>query len=142
MKRVEFHYNVSDKFGYLVRLLHKIIDRELKVVVTCAPDDITVLDQRLWAEPAASFLPHCLSSAPPSTLSATPIWLAPALPEGAQHQVLLNWGAPIPQSLGQLQRLLELVASDPTDAQAGRQRWRQYQALGFEIQPYDRKGCD
>jgi hypothetical protein len=38
--------------------------------------------------------------------------------------------------------LLELVGTDPDDAQAGRQRWRAYQARGFQIQPYDRKGRD
>jgi DNA polymerase IIIc chi subunit len=38
--------------------------------------------------------------------------------------------------------LLELVGTDPDDAQGGRQRWRAYQARGFQIQPYDRKGRD
>ena len=49
MNRVEFHYNVSDKFGYLLRLLHKILERELRVVVTCPSAQLAALDQRLWA---------------------------------------------------------------------------------------------
>jgi DNA polymerase-3 subunit chi len=75
-------------------------------------------------------------------LAATPIWLAPGLPAGAGHQVLLNMGAAVPEDLGRVERLLELVGTDAADAQAGRQRWRQYQTRGFEIQPYDRKGRD
>ncbi|MEI7785315.1 MAG: DNA polymerase III subunit chi [Betaproteobacteria bacterium] len=142
MNKVEFHYNVSNKFGYLQRLLHKILERELTAVVTCPADELAALDQRLWSEVPASFMPHCLASAPAATLAATPIWLASSLPAGASAQVLLNMGAPVPEDLGQVQRLLELVGTDAADAQAGRQRWRQYQGRGFEIQPYDRKGRD
>jgi DNA polymerase-3 subunit chi len=141
MNKVEFHYNVSNKFGYLQRLLHKILERELTAVVTCPLEELVALDLRLWSEPA-SFLPHCLASAPAPTLAATPIWLAPGLPAGAGHQVLLNMGAAVPEDLGRVERLLELVGTDAADAQAGRQRWRQYQTRGFEIQPYDRKGRD
>jgi DNA polymerase-3 subunit chi len=142
MNKVEFHYNVSDKFGYLVRLLHKVLERDLSAVVTCPDEQLGELDQRLWTESATSFLPHCLASAPPSTLAATPIWLVSTVPAGARHQVLINYGAPAPEQLGSVQRLLELVGTDAADAQAGRQRWRQYQARGFEIQPHDRRGKD
>ncbi len=142
MNKVEFHYNISDKFSYLQRLLHKILERELTVVLTCPAEDLSVLDQRLWSEVPGSFVPHCLVSAPAATLAATPIWLAPSLPPGAGQQVLINMGAPVAEDLGRIERLLELVSTDAADAQAGRQRWRQYQARGFEIQPYDRKGRD
>ena len=142
MNKVEFHYNVSDKFGYLVRLLRKVLERDLRAVVTCRDEQLSELDQRLWTESATSFLPHCLIGAPPTTLAATPIWLASALPVGATHQVLINYGAAAPEQIGALQRLLELVGADAADAQAGRQRWRQYQARGFEIQPHDRRGKD
>ena len=60
----------------------------------------------------------------------------------AGRQVLVNMGAPAPENLGRTERLLELVGTDSADVQAGRQRWRQYQARGFEILPYDRKGRD
>ena len=80
MNRVEFHYNVSDKFGYLLRLLQKILERELRVVVTCPSEQLAALDQRLWTEPAHGFVPHCQIGAPATTLEASPIWLAPALP--------------------------------------------------------------
>jgi DNA polymerase-3 subunit chi len=142
MNKVEFHYNVSDKFGYLVRLLHKVLERDLSAVVTCPDEQLSELDQRLWTESATSFLPHCLALAPPSTLAATPIWLVSTVPAGARHQVLINYGAAAPEQLGSVQRLLELVGTDAADAQAGRQRWRQYQARGFEIQPHDRRGKD
>ena len=142
MNKVEFHYNVSDKFGYLVRLLHKVLERDLRAVVTCPDEQLGELDQRLWSYSGASFLPHCLTGAPPTTLAATPIWLASNLPSGASHQVLINYGAAAPEQLGSVQRLLELVGTDPADAQAGRQRWRHYQGRGFEIQPHDRRGKD
>jgi DNA polymerase III subunit chi len=142
MNKVEFHYNVSDKFGYLVRLLHKVLERDLRAVVTCPGEQLSELDQRLWTESVTSFLPHCLALAPHSTLVATPIWLASSVPAGATHQVLINYGAAAPKQLGSVQRLLELVGTDAADAQAGRQRWRQYQTRGFEIQPHDRRGKD
>ena len=142
MNKVEFHYNVSNKFGYLQRLLHKILERDLTAVVTCPANELAALDLRLWSEEPASFLPHCLASAAQATLAATPVWLADSLPVDAGRQVLVNLGAPAPENLGRTERLLELVGTDSADVQAGRQRWRQYQARGFEILPYDRKGRD
>ena len=142
MNKVEFHYNVSDKFSYLVRLLHKVLERDLRALVTCPDEQLGELDQGLWTYSAASFLPHCLAAAPSSTLAATPIWLVSTVPAGAPHQVLINYGAAAPDQLGSVQRLLELVGTDPADAQAGRKRWRQYQERGFEIQPHDRRGKD
>lgn len=142
MNKVEFHYNVSHKFGYLRRLLHKILERDLTVVVTCPAEDLAALDLSLWSQEPASFLPHCLASASSATLAATPIWLAPGLPAGAHRNVLINAGAAVAEDLGGIERLLEVVSTDAADAQAGRLRWRQYQARGLEIQPFDRKGRD
>jgi DNA polymerase-3 subunit chi len=142
MHRVEFHYNISDKTRYLQRLLGKVLERDMTALVLCPGEQLTALDEQLWADEPASFLPHCLLSAEPGTLQATPIWLAAEVPDAHGRQVLVNLGAPLPEGPGSVQRWLELISTDPADAQAGRQRWRHYQARGWTIEPHDRTGRD
>lgn len=142
MNRVEFHYNISDKHRYLRLLLSKVLDRGMTALVVCPPEQITVLDERLWADDPASFLPHCPAGAAQTTRLATPIWLSAEAPEGHDRQVLVNCGMVLPKGPGPVQRWLELVSTDPADAEAGRQRWRHYQARGLVIEPHDRAGRD
>jgi DNA polymerase-3 subunit chi len=142
MNRVEFHYNISDKAHYLQRLLRKVLDRELTALVVCPAEQLAALDERLWSDDPVSFLPHCLITAPQWTLAATPIWLASAVPDGHDRQVLVNCGMTLTGNPGPVQRWLELVSTDPDDARSGRERWRGYQASGFSIEPHDRSGRD
>jgi len=140
MTRVEFHYNIADKARYLARLLQKVLDRDMTALVVCPADQLLALDQRLWSDDPGSFLPHCRMDASPLTRASTAIWLADSVPGTHDRQVLINWGTLLPQGPGPVRRWLELVGTDPADAQAGRQRWRDYQARGFSIEPHDRGG--
>jgi DNA polymerase-3 subunit chi len=142
MNRVEFHYNISDKTRYLQRLLGKVLERNMTALVLCPVEQLSALDERLWADQPDSFLPHCPVGAASATLLATPVWLASEVPDGHDRQVLINWGTLLPKGPGSVQRWLELVSTEPADAQAGRQRWRHYQAIGCAIEPHDRTGRD
>ncbi len=140
MDRVEFHYNVADKVGYSCRLLRKVHAAGLRVLVLAEPDVLADLDAALWAIGPSEFIPHCRSTAPASTLAASPIWLAEAWPKGASPQVLLNLAPQVPDQYDQVERYLEVVSTDPEDVQAGRSRWRHYQAQGMAIERFDRQG--
>lgn len=140
MKEVEFHYNVADKIGYSCRLLKKILAAELHVLVVAEPTTLQALDAALWALGPSEFVPHCHVDSPEATRQASPIWLSPALPRGARHDVMLNLGADVPEGFDRAQRYLEVVSTEAQDAQAGRARWRHYQAQGIPIKRYDRQG--
>ena len=140
MTRVEFHYNIGDKPRYLQRLLHKVLERDLSALVLCPAEQLVIVDQRLWTDEPASFLPHCNAQASETTRSASPVWLSDTWVEGHGRQVLINFGLPLPQGPGPVQRWLELISTDPADTQAGRRRWRDYQARGLSIEAHDRSG--
>ena len=53
---------------------------------------------------------------------------------------MLNLGAVIPARFNEVERYLEVVSTEPEDVQAGRQRWRHYQAQGIAIERFDRQG--
>lgn len=140
MNQVEFHYNVADKLAYSCRLLRKIIARDLRVVVIGDAATLAAMDLALWSLGPTEFIAHCHEGAPAATLAASPIWLAPAWPVGASHEVMLNLGAGVPDHFDQTQRYLEVVSTHPDDVAAGRQRWRHYQLLGIAIERFDRQG--
>ncbi len=140
MTEVEFHYNVGDKLAYSCRLLRKILAAELRTVVVGEPATLQALDAALWSLGPSEFIPHCHAHAPAPTLQASPIWLAAAWPQGATHEVMLNLGAGVPEGFDRVQRYLEVVSSEAEDAQAGRLRWRHYQAQGIAIKRFDRQG--
>lgn len=140
MTRVEFHYNIGNKPRYLQRLLHKVIERDLSALVLCPAEQLQSLDQHLWTDEPSSFLPHCTLQAAAITRSASPVWLSGTWVESHGRQVLINLGLTLPQGAGPVQRWLELISIDPADTQAGRKRWRDYQARGFSIEAHNRAG--
>lgn len=140
MTEVEFHFNVGDKLAYSCRLLRKILAAELRTVVVGDPANLQALDAALWSVVPSEFIAHCHAHAPAPTLAASPIWLAPAWPDGATHEVMLNLGHEVPAGFDRVQRYLEVVSTDPEDVQAGRARWRHYQSQGIAIKRFDRQG--
>lgn len=140
MTEVEFHFNVGDKLAYSCRLLRKILSADLRTVVVGEPATLQALDAALWSLGPSEFVPHCQADAPAPTLAASPIWLAAAWPAGATHEVMLNLGAEVPEGFLRVQRYLEVVSTDAQDVQAGRARWRHYQAQGIAIKRFDRQG--
>jgi DNA polymerase-3 subunit chi len=59
------------------------------------------------------------------------VWLVPRAELGADRPVLVNLGAELAAGFEGYQRLIEIVSADDEDREAGRNRWRQYQARGF-----------
>ena len=142
MSRVEFHYNVADKLAYSCRLLRKVLANELQAVVVAPEPVLRALDAALWSLGPSEFLPHCLAGAPAATRQASPIWLAEAWPADASRRLLLNLGQEVPAQFERASRHLEVVSTDPDDAEAGRLRWRHYKAMGLALERHDRLGQD
>jgi DNA polymerase III subunit chi len=131
---VEFHTGIADPADFACRLLRKAYRRGVRVLVTAPAPRLAQLDRLLWTFDERDFVPHVRVPAADAAMAArTPIWLAePPAPAGAPG-ILVNLGAGAPQQLDGLERLIEVVGTDPAEVQGGRERWRAYKAAGLEV---------
>lgn len=136
MTEVEFHTGVADPLGFACRLLRKAYRRGARVLVTAPAERLAQLDRLLWTFDEREFVPHLRVPAADAAMAArTPIWLAvPPAPAGAPG-VVVNLGAPAPApaALDGIERLIEVVGTEPGEVQDGRERWRAYKAAGLAV---------
>ena len=137
---VEFHHGVASKLAYAQRLVRKAYRNGVRVVVTGELAELRQLDQQLWTADELYYSPLGLDAGTglPDGVPATPIWLTPhpdRVPEG--HEVLVNLGQEVPPGLARYKRLFDIVSQVPDDRQAGRTRWKAYQAMGWEVRPHE-----
>lgn len=132
MTRIEFHTHVSDRLAYSCCLLRKAYLRGARVAVTAEPEVLAELDQLLWRFSSVDFIPHCRAGASEACVAASPIVLTRSLavPACADRQVALNLGREAAAGFEAFERLIEVVAAAPEEADAGRSRWRHYTAAG------------
>ncbi len=142
MRRVEFHHGIGNKLAYACRLLRKAHRAGAKVAVTGDLAALQALDRELWTFDDQEFLPHVLASATPlpERLHATPIWLSPDVSSApGERSILVNIGRDVPDGMDRFERVFDLVSSEPSDRQEGRQRWKAYAAKGWDVQPHEVK---
>jgi DNA polymerase-3 subunit chi len=143
MGKVEFHHGTGDKLAYACRLLRKAYKAGAHVVVTGDEASLRMLDKQLWVFDEQEFLPHVLDTARqpvPARQHATPIWLSldPATAPG-ERSILVNVGQEMPAGMDRFERMFDIVSSAPDDRQLGRQRWKTYAAMGWQVQPHEVK---
>ena len=143
MNKVEFHHGMGDKLAYACRLLRKAYKAGARVVVTGDAATLRTLDKQLWVFDDQEFLPHVLATpqqAVPPRQHETPIWLTtdPASAPG-ERGILVNVGQEMPAGMTHFSRLFDIVGNEPEDRQAGRQRWKAYAAMGWQVQPHEVK---
>lgn len=146
MTEVEFHTGVADPTGFACRLLRKACRQGVRVQVTAPQDVLNTLDRALWTQEERDFIPHVrMPGATEAVAARTPIWLTPQARRAGQAgapRVLVNLGAPAPQDVQALDRLVEIVGAEPDDAAQGRERWRQYKAAGLNVKHHAASGRD
>lgn len=133
---VEFHTGMADKIGFACRLLRKAYAKGAKVAVTGAPDLLRQLDDALWLFEPQQFVPHVRlkpGQQPAPRLARTPLWLLDAGVEPPHREVLVNLGPAMAEAADGFQRVIELVGVLPEDRDAGRRRWRAWEAAGAKI---------
>ena len=137
MTGVEFHFNASDKCAYACRLLRKAALKGARVAVTAEPAFLRELDTRLWTFDALEFVPHCAAGAPARVLDATPIVLCDSARASPHHEVLVNFGAEVPEGFERFERLIEVVTVSEEDRATGRARWQHYKSRGYDMKRLD-----
>ncbi len=93
------------------------------------------LDTLMWTFKQESFVAHEVEGedADWQTLDPAPVILGEADSPVEPPDVLINLSGKMPAMAGRCPRVAEIVAPDPASKQAGRDRYRQYRDLGFEL---------
>lgn len=142
--KVDFHTGVADKLGAACRFLQKAQAAGAAVVVCGDRGTLDRLDTALWTFDPHSFVAHARvkgDTAPPPALARTPTWLVDDAASVASRELLLNLGPAMVEGWTAFARIVEIVSNEPADADAGRQRWRQYSAQpGIELNHQARAG--
>jgi DNA polymerase III subunit chi len=136
MTRIDFYSNAEPKLQIACQLAAKAVRQSLRVLIL-APDDGTVraIDKLLWTFPATGFLPHCMVT--DRLAPETPVLISRDCEVLPHDEVLLSLAAEPPAPFSRFQRLVELVAGDDADRQAGRAKFRFYRDRGYEIHHHD-----
>lgn len=136
MTRIDFYFNVADKFRQVAELAQMALSRQRRLCVfTSGANAAAQLESALWAHPPTGFLPHCRSDHP--LAAETPIvinW------EGAQllhDDILINLTPAHPAFFSRFKGLIELVGLDEDDRSEARARFRFYRDRGYEIKSHD-----
>ena len=136
MTTIDFYFNAEDRLQVACRLAAKAATQNTRMVIY-APDGDTAsrIDKLLWTWQALAFVPHCAAHDP--LAPDTPILLSSIEETPPGCELLLNLGVEPPPHFERFARLLEVVGADEAQKQAGRERYKFYQARGYKIANHD-----
>ena len=129
---VEFHTGLAEPLDHATKLLRKALRQSGRVCV--ATPQFEALARHLWSFEAREFMAHARPGVAAAVWQRSALWLLPdfghPVEAVARPAVWVNLGAAVPEAYEGCERLIELVAAGPDEADAGRQRWRHYKAQG------------
>jgi DNA polymerase III subunit chi len=133
---IDFYFNAEDRFQVACRLAAKALAQKKRMLIYAPdPEAASRIDRLLWTWPAIGFVPHCTPHDP--LAGETPVLIASDAGASGDCGLLLNLGAECPPHFERFERLLEVVPTDDTGRQEGRERYRFYQARGYKISSHD-----
>lgn len=139
MTRVDFYVLAEQtreaRHRFACRLVETIYRRRRHKVYIHASSEAEAreLDERLWSDRDASFLPHNLVGEGPHP--APPIQVGYAEP-GAHRDVLINLADPVPAFFTQFERVAEIAIQDPDILSSTREHYRHYRDRGFPLETH------
>ena len=92
------------------------------------------LDDLLWSFDPDAYIPHQIAGADEDEDEAAVLIAAPDT-DAPSRPLLINLRDAAPS--GSFERVLEVVAADPAARDGSRERWKHYQALGFDVKKHD-----
>ncbi|MGK0297230.1 MAG: DNA polymerase-3 subunit chi [Gammaproteobacteria bacterium] len=93
-------------------------------------DEARKIDDLLWTYQDISFLPHALIDDDETNVPVVIGWSRTTPPLA---DVIINLTDSIPEGIDGFQRVIEIIAEDKIQREQGRQRYKAYRKLGFEI---------
>jgi DNA polymerase-3 subunit chi len=141
MTTIDFYFNAADRFQVACRLAGKALAQKKRMLIYAPePEAASRIDKMLWTWPAVGFVPHCTVHDPHA--AQTPVLIACEPESPPDCELILNLGAECPPHFERFERLLEVVSAEETERQAGRGRYRFYQARGYRIRNHDLAATD
>ena len=139
MTRIDFYFNVENKFRYLAELAGSALSRQRRLFVF-VPDAEAAgqLEYVLWTQMPTGFLPHCRTDH--ALAAETPIvidWRGENL---LHDDVLVNLRPDYPPFFSRFKGLIEIVGTDDADRLDARGRYRFYRDRGYDIRSHDIAG--
>lgn len=142
LSTVAIHHGMADKLLYACRLIRKAYRSGTSTCVMGDADTLRQLDRLLWVFDEADFVPHVCQTdgkALPPHLMSSPVWLSDGSGTVPILQAGINVGQAMPQHFTRFTKYFDLVSSSQEDKPSGRQRWREYEAMGLQIQSHPMK---
>jgi DNA polymerase-3 subunit chi len=138
MTQIDFHVNAPTKLAYACRLARKAYGSGARMVFYAGDERLlTEFDRLLWTFSPLDFIPHCRVR--DRLANVTPVHLAG--PNDADHcihhDLIVNLDREQPAYFSRFERMIEVVASDESDLDAGRARWRFYKDRGYPLTRHD-----
>ena len=103
------------------------------LILTRDHEQANAVDELLWAFDEDAMIPHQLAGDDDDVQTA--ILIVPPDVDTPDRPLLINLRDRCADR--PCQRVLEVVAADPAARDGSRERWREYQRLGFELQKFD-----
>lgn len=136
MTRVEFYFNVPDKFAKTVELCEKALAKGRQLTIYTQNDAMSSdMQNLLWTNSASSFLANSHVNEAHSQFS--PIVIDAQGENLLQDDVLINLQMVQPLFFSRFRYLVELVGGDEADKAAARARFRFYKDRGYDIKSTD-----
>ena len=141
MARIDFAFGAKDRAEQACMTTYRQFQAGQRVlIVSTRTEMLRQLDALLWARDDTSFIPHVWADDPLASETAVvlagPAHLEDCIANAPASTWLLNLDDTCPTSLGQMERVLEIVSDDPEDKDLARARWRQYQAAGHTLKAH------
>ncbi len=136
MTRVDFYFNVLDKFQKVAELSEKALAKGRKMTIFTQNNAMShEVQQRLWHYSPTSFLANTQVNEVDALYS--PIVVDAFGDNLLQDDILLNLQPIQPLFFGRFRRLIELVGHEEADKAAARVRFRFYKDRGYNVSSTD-----
>ncbi len=132
MTKIDFYTGSTDRLRTACQLCHKAMQHGLKTVVG-VPDAATLeaLDKLLWQYPDTAFIPHSKED------QTSPVLLCLEREDFPHHDLLISLHSACLPYFSRFDRLAEIIGTDATDSQLGRERYKLYREQGYELRHFD-----
>ena len=128
------------RWRYACQEIEKAFLAEERVLVWLDNEaDVAAFDDLLWTFADRSFIPHEPLS-PESDWEESPVLLSAGREPPSAPQTIANLAMGAPPDLERVSRLVEIIDADPARRQAGRERFKQYRAMGVEPVTHKQSG--